>query len=111
MKKVNLEDIVEIPVHAGTVFKKPLIATPMGRGKVATYNFARLPKGNQLTVHKHTDGEEYYLFQKGSGEMLIGNDWIPVDPGDFVVVPVDHNHSLKSETSDMEFITLRTILT
>lgn len=109
--KTNLADIKELPVHNNTVFKKPLITQGSVYGKIATFNHARLIRGKQIEVHTHKDGEEYYLFIKGEGEMLVGDNWIKVNEGDFVKIPQGYKHSLKNNTDkNIVFISLRTIM-
>jgi mannose-6-phosphate isomerase-like protein (cupin superfamily) len=109
MKK-NLNDIAIEKTHNNTTFRKRLITVEEKKGRIATSNYAWLTKGSELEPHAHTDGEEFYLFLDGSGEMLIGEEWISVIKGDFVTVPRDVLHSLKNiEEKDLIFLTIRTI--
>jgi len=109
MSKVNVENIPDEQIHNGTVVRKPLIKASQASGRVVTYNFARLVGDNILTPHTHPDGEEYYLFLEGEGEILVGEKWIPVSRGDFVTIPKNTAHSLKNTGPDLVFTTLRTL--
>lgn len=110
MKK-NLKDIITEATHNNSVFRKRLITVGENKGNIATCNYAWLEKGKQLETHSHPDGEEFYLFLKGKGEILVGEDWIPVQKDDFVVIPKGNNHSLKNKyKQDLVFITIRTVL-
>lgn len=108
--KINLKNISTEIVHGNTVFRKRLITPGENERKLATCNYAWIKKGKQLEIHSHPDGEEYYLFLDGNGEMLIGDKWIIVKKDDFIAVPSGKNHSVKNDNSkDLIFITIRTI--
>lgn len=110
MAKLNLQDIHTEANHSGTTFLKRLIKTDENKGKIATYNYAWLEKGKQFETHSHPDGEEFFLFIESNGEMLVGENWSPVQKGDFVSVPIGANHSVKNTgDKDLVFITLRTV--
>ncbi len=90
--------------------RKKLIVTNENKGKLATYNYAWLEHGKQLTPHTHVDGEEYYLFLKGKGEMLVGTQWFAVAAGDYVVIPHGAVHSLKNtHKTPLVFTAIRTV--
>lgn len=109
--KTSLNDIPSEQVHNNTVYKKQLISASEKNGQVATYNYAWMQKGRELTAHTHTDGEEYYLFLEGAGEMLVGKEWFLVKKGDFVVVPRNNIHSVKNHNEqNLVFTTLRIIV-
>ncbi|MBI5614258.1 cupin domain-containing protein [Candidatus Gottesmanbacteria bacterium] len=108
--KVNLQDIPTEMTHNNTTFRKRLITVEEKKGRIATSNYARLTKGSQLEPHAHTDGEEFYLFLEGSGEMLVGEEWMSVGKGDFVTVPKNAVHSIKNTLDEnLVFLTIRTI--
>jgi mannose-6-phosphate isomerase-like protein (cupin superfamily) len=109
--KKNLKNIATEMTHDNTVFRKRLITPEKNNGKLAACNYAWLEKGKQLEIHSHPDGEEYYLFLAGKGEMLIGDEWIPVEKDDFVTVPKGSNHSIKNNNDqNLAFMTIRTVL-
>ena len=93
-----------------TAFRKRLIILTENKGRIATRNYAWLEKGNQLEIHSHHDGEEFYLFLDGKGEMLVGDNWITVEKDDFVTVPKNNNHSVRNNNNqNLVFITIRTV--
>lgn len=107
---IHIETIPTETTHEGTTQVKRLIP-PHGQhpGNVATMNYAWLEPGKQLTQHVHTDGEEFYFFLEGKGQILVGNDWFDVTAGDFVTVPPSHAHSVKNTDSEsLVFLTVRT---
>ncbi len=109
MKK-NLKDIITEATHHNTILRKRLITVEENKGSLATCNYAWLEKGKQLEVHSHPDGEEFYLFLEGKGEILVGEKWIPVQKDDFVTIPKGNNHSLKNKNKqDLVFIAIRTV--
>lgn len=110
IQKINIADIVTEKTHDGTTHRKRLIsASETHTGTIATMNYAWLEPDKQLTLHAHSDGEEFYFFFEGSGKMRVGNDWFKVNKGDFVTVFPSQPHSLKnSGTTRLLFITIRT---
>ena len=108
--KLNINDIPETLGHGNTVIKKQLISSDQKKGKIATINYARLKKGMKVTLHAHVDGEEYYFFLSGRGNMLLGDDWSVVIRNDFIIVPKNTLHTLiNSNDEDLIFLTIRTI--
>jgi mannose-6-phosphate isomerase-like protein (cupin superfamily) len=109
MKK-NITSIETEIIHDATTHRKRLLTVGDAKpGNVATMNYAWLAPGKQLTPHAHTDGEEFYYFLDGNGQMLQENEWLPVTQGDFVTVPVESVHSVKNTgTTNLIFITVRT---
>jgi mannose-6-phosphate isomerase-like protein (cupin superfamily) len=108
--KVHIDDIPTEKTHNDTTFRKRLIDAGEKNGRIATCNYAWLTKGNQLELHVHSDGEEFYFFLEGSGEMLVGKKWLSITKGDFVTIPQGAEHSLKnSKEEDLVFLTIRTI--
>ena len=107
----NLQKILTELAHGGTTHRKRLITVDQHKGEIATMNYAWLTQGKKLDAHAHPDGEEYYLFISGSGEMLVGEKWFPVGKDDFVTVPVNHMHSLVNHEADpLVFIAVRTVI-
>lgn len=108
MKK-NLRHIPTGLAHNAAYIKR-LISADDKRDEIATFNYAWLEKGKQIDTHSHPDGEEFYLFLEGNGEMLIGEDWTSVIKDDFITIPVNNKHSVRNTgNQNLVFITLRTI--
>ncbi|HUD09535.1 MAG TPA: cupin domain-containing protein [Patescibacteria group bacterium] len=107
----NLKDIATETTHDNTTFVKRLITPTGNKGRLATCNYAWLEKGKQLEIHAHPDGEEFYLFLGGKGEMLVGDSWTTVEKDDFVTVPKGSNHSVRNNNDqNLIFITIRTVV-
>jgi mannose-6-phosphate isomerase-like protein (cupin superfamily) len=110
MKK-KLKDIATEMTHGNTVFRKRLITMEENKGRLATCNYAWLEKGKQLETHSHPDGEEFYLFLEGNGEMLVSDQWTAVEKDDFVTVPKGSDHSVRNNNAqNLVFITIRTVV-
>lgn len=109
MKIENLSSIQTEQNHNGTVSLKRLIEQGEEAGRVATLNYAWLESGMSLDPHVHEDGNEYYLFLEGEGQMKIGNETGAVKEDDFVFVPAKQEHSVVNNSKAvLRFITLRT---
>ncbi len=111
--KSNLRNITDIPtelIHNNTTLRKRLVSTDEHHtGDIATMNYAWLEPKKQLDIHTHIDGEEFYFFLEGTGQMLVGEEWLPVTKDDFVIVPAATNHSVKNNTDkNLVFLTIRT---
>lgn len=109
--KKNIRDIPDELIHNATTHRKRLIShDEIHKGNIATMNHAWLEPGKQLETHAHPDGEEFYFFLEGTGQILVGDQWLSAEPGDFVTVPPSTAHSLKNTgDSNLVFITLRTL--
>lgn len=97
--------------HQGTTHQKRLITVDEHHtGDITTMNYAWLDPGSQLESHTHPDGEEFYFFLEGTGQILVGTEWLPVKPGDFVTIPAAFTHSLKNTGGiNLVFLTIRTL--
>lgn len=109
--KKNIRDIPDELIHNTTTHRKRLIShDETHKGDIATMNHAWLEPGKQLELHTHPDGEEFYFFLEGTGQILVGTEWLPVEPGDFVTIPVSFTHSLKNTGGiNLIFLTIRTL--
>lgn len=110
-----LQHIPDLPVeviHNNTTHRKRLIwVDEKKQGDIATINYAWLTPGKCLTPHSHPDGEEYYIFLEGSGDMQVGPDRFTVSSMDFVTVPENAEHSLKNTgRENLVFLTVRTVV-
>jgi mannose-6-phosphate isomerase-like protein (cupin superfamily) len=110
INKLNIFTSKKESNHLGAVDLVRLIKPNQIEGKVATMNYAWLEKDKFIEPHLHEDGSEFYLFIKGSGEMVIEGEKFKVKAGDFFEVSQGLMHSLNNQHKDtLEFITLRTI--
>lgn len=108
--RISLDSIPVTFGHNNTVTKKQLILVDQKKGRIATVNYAWLKKGMKVTPHVHVDGEEYYFFLSGRGNMLVGDDWSVVIKNDFIIVPKNMSHSLSNNNDeDLIFLTIRTV--
>ena len=109
--KTSLSQIPLEPAHNSTVPRKRLIRVEEQKGKIATLNYAWLEADMSVKPHIHPDGEEYYFFLKGNGEMLLDKEWFPVKKDDFITVPPQTIHSVRNNhKTKLEFLALRTVI-
>jgi mannose-6-phosphate isomerase-like protein (cupin superfamily) len=59
-----------------------------------TVSTTRLKQGHITGGHSHDHQEEVYIFLSGKGEMILGDQTIPVEGGDVVVVPINTHHQV-----------------
>lgn len=63
-----------------------------------TVSTTELYAGRQTGGHSHENQEEVYIFLSGKGNMLLGDQTIPVNSGDVVTVPVKTFHQVKANS-------------
>ena len=62
--------------------------------------------GKETSGHNHSGQEEVYIFQEGSGKMVVGSNTHIVKNGDIVLIPDGDFHKVwnTQEEGDLEFI-------
>ena len=107
----NLDTIpVEITHNGSTHVQRLIRPNENHPGDIATINYAWLEPQKQLTVHSHPDGEEFYFFIDGAGDMLANGSWVNVKKGTFITVPIGSDHSVKNTgLPPLCFVTIRTL--
>ena len=65
-----------------------------------------LHPGKETSGHNHSGQEEVYIFTKGWGNMLVGEDTHQVEQNSIVLIPDGAFHKVwnNSEIDDLEFI-------
>ena len=59
------------------------------------------PSGSsQHALHKHKNAEEIILVLKGHGSSIVGEDALPMGPGDVCYIPPDTPHAFKNLSTD-----------
>jgi mannose-6-phosphate isomerase-like protein (cupin superfamily) len=51
-------------------------------------------------AHSHVDNVEIFYVLEGNPEMLIGKDWVPLEPGSFVRIPPGITHDFRNTTDN-----------
>jgi mannose-6-phosphate isomerase-like protein (cupin superfamily) len=49
-------------------------------------------------AHNHPDNDEIFVGLEGKPSLLIGADWIPLDPGAFIRIPAGVTHDFRNQT-------------
>lgn len=61
---------------------------------------ARIPAGGCTAAHFHPQTEEIYYILAGRGEMVVGGERRPVQPGDAVAIPPGAVHQLINQGNE-----------
>jgi len=61
---------------------------------------ATVPPGGETAEHYHVEAEEVYLFTAGSGRMRLGEEELPVEDGDCVVIAPGTIHKLWNDGAE-----------
>jgi len=71
-------------------------------------SIARVPAGKEsFILHAHTLEEEWVYVLSGSGHVQLGDDELPIGPGDFVGFPPDGTPHVIRNRSDAELVYLQ----
>jgi mannose-6-phosphate isomerase-like protein (cupin superfamily) len=63
--------------------------------------------GEEIGAEVHEDGDQFFRFETGTGEVLIDTKWSPVGPHFGVVVPGGARHNVKNTGSvPLKFYTI-----
>ena len=67
-----------------------------------------LKPGEDIGLEDHDGHDQFFRFETGEGEVLVGEDTYQVKDGDAVVVPDGEKHNVTntSETEDLRFYTI-----
>lgn len=67
-----------------------------------------LKPGEDIGLEDHDGHDQFFRFEAGEGEVLVGEDIYSVKDGDAVVVPDGEKHNVTntSETEDLRFYTI-----
>ena len=60
----------------------------------------RLQPRLETGPHSHSDIEQVYVFTEGRGKMIVGDETIDVEEGDYVYCPLDVQHGLINDSDD-----------
>lgn len=64
----------------------------------------RLQPHKSTTGHKHPGQEEVYYFVEGTGKMELDKEWIPVNPGDVVLIEDGVFHRVHAADEELYFV-------
>lgn len=67
-----------------------------------------LKPGEDIGLEDHDGHDQFFRFESGEGEALVGEETFQVKDGDAVVVPDGEKHNVTntSETQDLRFYTI-----
>ena len=104
MKK-KIIDIIPISTTHGVGEKRVLLNSQETSTPLTQIAVTRLKAGEMAKEHLHPTMEEFFLFQKGDAIMTVGEEQITCSSGDFISIPANTLHALKTIT-DIEIITI-----
>jgi mannose-6-phosphate isomerase-like protein (cupin superfamily) len=61
--------------------------------------------GGKIPVHKHLHEDEFFIFQKGSGTVVIDNTEFPIKPGTMGWIPRTTWHSINNNNDELLIFT------
>lgn len=66
---------------------------------------AYVPAGMKTQFHLHPITEEIYFILEGSGEVRLGDSWLPIQPGDSIPIPPNTPHQIRAcPTQSLRFL-------
>ena len=68
----------------------------LGRGDHLFTGLNSFEPGQQHEPHSHCDRDKLYVVLEGQGEVTIGDESSPVDPGDIAIAPAGVVHSMRN---------------
>ena len=108
MKK-KIIDIIPISTTHNVGEKRVLLNSQETSTPLTQIAVTRLKAGEMAKEHLHPTMEEFFLFQKGDAIMTVGKEQITCSSGDFISIPANTLHSLKTIT-DIEIITIGCVI-
>lgn len=69
-------------------------------GAAQTFGICHLHPGKGNPLHYHPNCEEILYVQQGRGKHLLGEQWIAVEPGTTVRIPLGMKHQLVNEGAE-----------
>ena len=68
--------------------------------RAQTFGICHLHPGKSNPPHYHPNCEEILYVQQGSGKHLLDDQWVPVQPGTTVRIPLGMKHQLVNDGPD-----------
>ena len=103
--KKKIKELPIITTTHGVGEKRVLLNSQETSTPLTQIAVTRLKAGEAAEEHLHPTMEEFFLFQKGDASMTVGKEQITCSSGDFISIPANTLHSLKTIT-DIEIITI-----
>jgi quercetin dioxygenase-like cupin family protein len=96
---VSEEDGEAFHLRDGKPTVKIKISKRQGSESVS-YLASTLPPGDIITIHKHSNEDEFFFIHKGSGIFTLGDKEYKVTEGAIIITPRNIWHGLKNEGSE-----------
>lgn len=87
---------LEIPALGRSVRGKVFLRDPLGLTGMDLSLTSIPPGGSVPFLHRHRENEELYLFLRGTGEMLVDEQVIPVGEGSAVRIAPEGERTLRN---------------
>ena len=102
----NIEDIDAVPTSHGAGMKKVLIAKHETPSNITQIAYTTVDKGEHILGHTHTDMEEHFFIEKGSGCIVLNGVEYPMHDGDYFYVPAGMMHELCIGDTPVKMMTI-----
>jgi mannose-6-phosphate isomerase-like protein (cupin superfamily) len=100
---LKVDDVEPVSTAHGAGLKKVLSMGHADLTRLTQVAWGQLLQGDAIQPHKHPDMEECFFFLKGSGKMMINQEYFQLEPGIFLIVPPSTEHTLTCEGETLEF--------
>lgn len=85
--------------------KRVFLSNDETQSKVTQFAYGLFSPGEKCLAHKHETMEEMFFFIKGSGQYLVGEEIISIEPGLFLRIPANTVHELHNNGNEaLEFV-------
>jgi quercetin dioxygenase-like cupin family protein len=96
MKNINQAELVKLnlPLHVNFKFKR---LTPKQAGlKASIINYHEFDVEGYSKIHYHENMEHIMYVLKGEGNVIIGDNNLPIKSGDIIALPINVPHGIKN---------------
>jgi mannose-6-phosphate isomerase-like protein (cupin superfamily) len=85
----------------GTVFE---LVSPTGPLRLAGIATCEVDPGARSPLHVHQITEETYFILDGAGTMVLGDEEVPIGPGDTVLIPPGLPHAIEAGPAGVKLL-------
>lgn len=100
MQITKLSALPELPVSHDPNLKKKVMVKNGEIPHLTGFSQAKIPVGEKVSSHQHTDMYEVFFVTKGKGILAINGTDYPIESGTSIVVEPKEEHSLRNTGDD-----------
>lgn len=106
----NIKDIQALPTSHGAGMKKVLIAPKDTPSNITQIAHTTMEAGEHIKGHTHSDMEEHFYIEQGSGRIVLDGVDYPMQDGDYFYVPAGVSHELFIGDTPLVMMTIGVVL-